>query len=124
MAYWDGVLFSGSTITGSAITGISTEALQRMPRGAVTRAIYMCQSASGASGAFGVRIFGHIGGITFPIAGRTNISGVGTVEIWGTLGGSSTCLSTRPCSVEIAPTIGGAVATSYTVVIGAALVTE
>lgn len=111
--HWAGVLFQGASVAvGANITpetGISTDALKNMPRGVITAPLYACRLAGGASGAVSVRIFGSVGGVTIPIAGRTAMTTPGNYQVWPMTNGTSQAdYGVRPSlvAIELAAGVG------------------
>ena len=49
---------------------------------AITGAVYALNITGGISGTFGVAVWGHIGGVTYLIAGLTALSGVGRLVLY------------------------------------------
>jgi hypothetical protein len=83
MATWNG-LVCGKTLDGSTLSQLqgSTQ-VSYVSAGAAVPAKFFShgqfgiQLLNGVSGVFGVQIVGSVGGATYVIAGRTNISAVG-----------------------------------------------
>lgn len=108
MANWNGLVASltkdGSTVSAT-LSGISFSRVNgEMPNKFFPHGQFAVVATQGVSGVFAVNVIGAVGGATFAIAGRTNISAVGSfpvpLTVYGNSGSQTDTGIPRPYGVQ------------------------